>query len=131
VVVSGDELNDGVAPIVRAERQTALVGARREIGTVTLFGGTYETGALSEEDAGVFAEVTLTDLVDLASGQRCSSKKPMAPGGATRRWVKLGRRCRSPSPVSLGALWCLKARMAWEPVPGTPGCRLRARVSVS
>jgi hypothetical protein len=58
-------------------------------------------------------------------------KKPMAPGGAARRWVKLGRRCRSPSPVSLGALWCLKTRMAWESVPGTPGCRLRARVSVS
>jgi hypothetical protein len=47
VVVSGDELNAGVAPIVQAERQgQVLVGAGREGQTVRLFGCTYETGAL-------------------------------------------------------------------------------------
>lgn len=79
-VVSGDELNDGVAAIVRAGRQTpVLVGMRRWDGAATLAraghgtGGTDEHGALPGEDA-VFSEVSLTELVDLALGQDCSSK---------------------------------------------------------
>jgi DNA invertase Pin-like site-specific DNA recombinase len=78
-VVTGDELNEAVAPIVKAEReQPGLVGARRESGQVTLSQGAagtgHDNGALATEDAAMFAEVSLTELVDLALGQRCSSK---------------------------------------------------------
>jgi len=60
--VVGDELTDAVVPIVTVQRrQVNVVGYRQESGT-PLLGGT------------AFVEPTLTDLLEQAWGQRCSSK---------------------------------------------------------
>jgi hypothetical protein len=56
----------------------------------------------------------------------------MAPSGATHRWVKLGRRCRSPSPVALGALAVPETKNGVGARPWYPRLlHSRARVSVS
>ena len=79
--MASDELNDSVAAIVWAERQAKLVGMRREDGTAgTMIEALHEQGALPEEDA-VFDQVSLADLVDLALGQRCSSKAALVEHG--------------------------------------------------
>jgi DNA invertase Pin-like site-specific DNA recombinase len=86
--VASDELNDSVAAIVRAERQARLVGTRREDGTASLMamtGAGHEEGTFPEEDA-LFGEVSLADLVDLALGQRCSSKAALV--GLTQQNAK-------------------------------------------